>query len=130
MIRVKENIETPNDIKMINNVFKKHNIKLFLVGGCVRDCVLNTTPKDWDLVSEAVPSKVIEMFSQEIFVKNILLVGESFGVISLVTENDTFEIATFRSDHYQKCNLANFKNYLKSLNNGRYEDFIKKINMK
>jgi len=98
MEKNKLNIEIPNDVVLINNIFKQHNIKLFLVGGCVRDSILDIKPKDWDLVSEAKPSKVTEMFKGEDFVKNILLVGESFGVISLVTENDTFEIATFRSD--------------------------------
>jgi len=102
MVRKKLKINIPDDIKIINNVFKRHNIKLYIVGGAVRDLILDEKIKDWDLVSEAVPSKIIEMFSKEIFVKNILLVGESFGVISLVTENDTFEIATMRSDVYDE----------------------------
>jgi len=98
MKRKKINIEIPKDVILIHNIFKENKIKLFLVGGCIRDNLLNIKPKDWDLVSEAIPSKVIEMFKNKSFIKNILFIGESFGVISLVTENDTFEIATFRSD--------------------------------
>lgn len=98
MERIKFELDVPQDIKLIHKVFNDNGFQLFIVGGSIRDAILGQKPKDWDLTSEVIPSKVIEMFKDEGFVKNILLIGESFGVVSLVTENDTFEIATFRSD--------------------------------
>lgn len=91
-------IIVPNDITLIKNVFKKHNYDVFLVGGCVRDSLLNVTPKDWDLVTDALPDKVIEILRNEKFVKSILETGKQFGVINVITDTDEFEIATFRKD--------------------------------
>ncbi len=96
--RIKFNISVPKDITLIKEVFKKHGHKVFLVGGSVRDAVLGKTPKDWDLATDAVPDKVIEMLRGQFFVHNILETGKSFGVVNVITETDEFEIATFRSD--------------------------------
>lgn len=91
-------INVPQDVILINNVFKEEGLELFLVGGCVRDSYLELKPKDWDLVTNALPDKVIELLKNQPFVTNILETGKSFGVINVITENDEFEIATFRED--------------------------------
>ena len=39
------------------NVFKTHNKELYLVGGCVRDLLLNKRPKDYDLCTNATPDE-------------------------------------------------------------------------
>jgi len=96
--RMEFKIELPQDIININKVFKDNNFELFLVGGCVRDSYLGLTPKDWDLVTNAFPDKIIELLKDISFVKTILETGKAFGVINVVTENDEYEIATFRTE--------------------------------
>lgn len=91
-------INVPQDVILINNVFKEEGLELFLVGGCVRDSYLELKPKDWDLVTNASPDKVIELLKNQPFVINILETGKLFGVINVITENDEFEIATYRED--------------------------------
>lgn len=64
----------------------------YLVGGCVRDLLLERTPKDFDVATDARPDRVTELFewSEQ--------VGAHFGVV-LVRENTCqVEVATFRSD--------------------------------
>ena len=96
MERIKFNLDIPQDIKLIHKIFKDNGFKLFIVGGAVRDAVLDIKPKDWDLVTDAMPDKVEEMMK----VSNIrtIATGKAFGVINILTENDEFEIATFRND--------------------------------
>ena len=65
----------------------------YLVGGCVRDLLLEREPKDYDLATDARPERVLALFPGS------QLVGAHFGVV-LVREGEAeVEVATFRSDH-------------------------------
>jgi len=77
----------------------------YLAGGCVRDALLNKTPKDYDVATNATPETVREVFGQS----KTLAYGVSFGVIGVLPERrlrsrslaHATEVATFRSDgHY------------------------------
>lgn len=92
--RVKQVIMVPNSINKIHDIFKKHGFKLFLVGGSVRDTLIGRRPKDFDLATDATPDKIKELLSMYPTIES----GEQFGVVNVVTEDDTYEIATFRED--------------------------------
>lgn len=94
--RVKFNIAVPSDILEIKDVFVKHGFKLFVVGGAVRDAVLGKTPKDWDLATDATPDQVEKMMASYGF--RTLPTGKAFGVINVFTDDDEYEVATFRKD--------------------------------
>jgi poly(A) polymerase len=64
----------------------------YFAGGCVRDMVRGTSPKDFDIVTDARPERVQEIFSRT------YAVGAHFGVIVVVEGEFQFEVATFRSD--------------------------------
>ncbi len=82
----------PPDILTLHAAFAKRGKKLYIVGGAVRDYVLNKTPKDYDLATDALPEEVVQIGKQLGF--PIVEVGKSFGVVIL----GDYEIATFRSD--------------------------------
>ncbi len=64
----------------------------YLVGGCVRDILLQREPADYDVATDATPERVQELFPRS------LDVGAQFGVV-IVTDNVAqVEVATFRSD--------------------------------
>ncbi len=64
----------------------------YLVGGCVRDLLLDRVPKDFDVATDARPDRVTELFERS------EQVGAHFGVV-LVRENTAqVEVATFRRD--------------------------------
>ena len=56
--RIKFDLPIPSDIQEIKDVFKKNGFKLYVVGGAVRDALLQKPIKDYDLVTDAVPDKV------------------------------------------------------------------------
>jgi poly(A) polymerase len=69
----------------------------YLVGGCVRDIVLQREPVDYDVATDATPDRVQQLFPRS------LAVGAQFGVIVVTGEGETepgaqVEVATFRSD--------------------------------
>lgn len=94
--RIKFEILIPSDILEIAKVFKDNGFKLFVVGGAVRDALLNQTPKDFDLATDAVPDMVEEMMAKAGL--NTLPTGKAFGVINVFTDMGEYEIATFRED--------------------------------
>jgi len=94
--RIKFDLRIPSDIQEIKDVFKKNGFKLYVVGGAVRDALLNKTPKDFDLATDAVPDKVEEIMAKAGF--KTLPTGKAFGVINVFTSEGEYEIATFRSD--------------------------------
>lgn len=65
----------------------------YLVGGCVRDRLLGTIPKDYDVSTDAQPDEIARLFPQS------QLVGAHFGVVLVTHGNDAHvEVATFRSE--------------------------------
>lgn len=96
-IRLIHHMSIPSDILVIHKIFKSKGFQLFLVGGCVRDSILGIEPKDFDLVTDAVPDKVEEMMLKANL--RTIATGKAFGVINVFTEDNEFEIATFRTDN-------------------------------
>ena len=97
-IRQKHKISIPNAVKLIYEAFVANSSSLHIVGGAVRDSLLEVSVKDWDLVTELTPDEVIILLSNKSFVTNIIPTGKAFGVITAVVEGEEFQIATFRSD--------------------------------
>ena len=67
----------------------------YLVGGCVRDILLEREPADYDVSTDATPERVQQLFP------HCLAVGAKFGVVVVIDEpgfGDAAEVATFRSD--------------------------------
>ena len=63
-----------------------------LVGGCVRDLLLQREPADYDVATDATPSQVLALYPDAI------AVGAQFGVILVPNDGQKVEVATFRSD--------------------------------
>src|SRR5437868_14076788 len=64
----------------------------YFAGGCVRDLVRGTKPKDFDVATDARPEQVQAIFPRT------YAVGAHFGVIVVLESGSQFEVATFRSD--------------------------------
>jgi putative nucleotidyltransferase with HDIG domain len=71
---------------------REEGYESYLAGGCVRDLLLNKTPQDYDIATSARPEDV-----QRIFPRTIP-VGAQFGVILVMVDGHSFEVASFRFD--------------------------------
>jgi poly(A) polymerase len=71
---------------------QKAGFEALYAGGCVRDMLRGVTPHDYDVATSARPEEVQNLF------RRTFAVGAQFGVINVLENGHTFQIATFRSD--------------------------------
>ena len=64
----------------------------FWVGGCVRDVLLGQDPADYDIATAATPAQVESLFPQTVSV------GRQFGVVVVVEDHYSIQVATFRAE--------------------------------
>ena len=65
----------------------------FLVGGCVRDLIIGTKPKDFDVSTNATPEQVKKTFG-----RNARIIGRRFRLVHVRFGYEVIEVATFRAD--------------------------------
>ena len=72
---------------------QKAGYEAYLVAGCVRDLLLNLTPKDFDIATSARPEEIRKLFS------SCRLIGRRFRLAHIYFGRDYLEVATFRAPH-------------------------------
>ena len=65
----------------------------YLVGGCIRDLLLNKQPKDFDVATDAHPEDAVQLF------RRARLIGRRFKLVHVRFGRDVIEVATFRASH-------------------------------
>ncbi len=92
--------------RSIVQTLRQQGFQAYLVGGCVRDLLLQREPKDYDVATNATPQQVITIFPET------YSVGAQFGVVLVpapdsdvastgveaTSKSQAVEVATFRSD--------------------------------
>src|SRR5580704_10002696 len=90
----------------IIQTLRQQGFQAYLVGGCVRDLLLQREPADYDIATSATPAQVMEIFPET------YAVGAQFGVVlvplpeeqrasgdeEVLPKTHAVEVATFRSD--------------------------------
>jgi poly(A) polymerase len=70
---------------------KEAGYESYIVGGAVRDLILGKKPKDFDIASEANPSRIKKIF------RNSRVIGRRFKLVHVYFGPRIFEVSTFRS---------------------------------
>lgn len=86
------NINIPIDVNFIINTFYKNNFEAFMVGGCVRDCILNMEPKDYDITTSAKPEDTLSLFEKTV------PTGLKHGTVTVIINNTHYEVTTYRTE--------------------------------
>jgi poly(A) polymerase len=79
-----------NALKVLYRL-KNAGFGAFLVGGGVRDLLLGKHPKDFDIVTDAHPEQIKDLF------RNARLIGRRFRLAHVRFGRDVVEVATFRA---------------------------------
>ncbi len=79
-------------VMSVCNVLHAKGFTSWLAGGCVRDGLLGRLPKDFDVVTNALPEQIEHIFNKTV------AVGKQFGIIVVIEKSCQIEVATFRSD--------------------------------
>jgi poly(A) polymerase len=87
-------------ILMLAEAFSARQKQLYMVGGTVRDVLLNRgKSNDADLATDATPDEIKQVVAPT-RPNAVILVGERFGTVRLHYDTDIIEITTFRSERY------------------------------
>src|SRR5687767_1678316 len=79
----------PDALKVLYRLHE-HNYVAYLVGGSVRDLLLDRRPKDFDIGTSAHPHQVKKLF------RNCWIIGRRFRLAHVKFGTKTIEVATFR----------------------------------
>lgn len=80
----------PDALQIINRL-RDAGFTAYVVGGAVRDLIVGNKPKDFDIVTDATPSKIKRIF------RNSRIIGRRFRLVHVVFGPKIFEVSTFRS---------------------------------
>ncbi|MEK7114954.1 MAG: HD domain-containing protein [Patescibacteria group bacterium] len=84
------------EIKDAITLLETAGFEAYLVGGCVRDLLLNKEPKDWDIATNALPEEIQKIFPDSVY-------ENQFGTVAVKTESadptlKIIEITTYREE--------------------------------
>lgn len=65
----------PKEIQETLKKLEKAGFEAFVVGGCVRDLLLNKKPKDWDITTSALPEEIQKIFPDSFYENKFGTVG-------------------------------------------------------
>jgi len=91
-------MEIPRSVEYILNHLEYNGYNAYLVGGSTRDIFNYKNPKDYDICSNATPEQVKKLFNK------VILTGERHGTVTIVLNNEHYEITTLRKDGIYKDN--------------------------
>jgi len=84
-----------NEAFYVLNKLYEHKYESFLVGGCIRNMLLEKDVKDWDVTTQAKPSEVINIFEKE---HHVIPTGIKHGTVTVIINEIPIEITTYRTD--------------------------------
>jgi tRNA nucleotidyltransferase (CCA-adding enzyme) len=84
----------PKRILDILNQLKSSGFDAYLVGGCVRDFLLNKTPKDYDISTNATVSEMLEVFKNFHVINNN---GLKHNTVSVYYMGDVIEVTSYKN---------------------------------
>lgn len=90
----------PKQVIAVLQKLEKNNFEAYIVGGCVRDLIMDREPKDWDVATNAKPEEVQKIFPDSFYENEFGTVGvktEPFMANGYVDrEHDVIEVTTYR----------------------------------
>ena len=92
-------IDNNRYLKSLSNLYESSGYDFYLVGGAVRDGILNIPTKDFDFTTNASPEESIKILNDEGY--KTTEVGRAFGTIELQLKENSIHITTYRKDTYE-----------------------------
>jgi tRNA nucleotidyltransferase (CCA-adding enzyme) len=89
-------MKIPKEVSEIISKLQQAHFEAYIVGGCVRDLLIEKEPKDWDITTQAKPEEVQKIFPSSIY-------ENQFGTVAVKTESPNpnlgiIEITSFRKE--------------------------------
>lgn len=82
-------------LKLVLSVFKNNSFEAYLVGGCVRDFLLNKSIHDYDITTSASLDEIINLFKDK---AKIIETGLKHGTVTIHLNHYSFEITIYKGN--------------------------------
>lgn len=77
----------PKEVRIVTEGLRGAGFEAYLVGGCVRDLLIDRTPKDWDVTTNATPEQIQTIFLDSFYTNEFGTVG-----VTHETEDETLKV--------------------------------------
>ncbi len=89
-------MKVPTEVNEVAKKLAEHKHESYLVGGCLRDLLMERTPHDWDLATSATPAELQKIFPDSVY-------ENQFGTVGVKTNSENpdlkiIEVTTFRKE--------------------------------
>lgn len=84
--------EIPDPVLELIRTLKTNSFQGWIVGGAVRTMLLNKTPHDWDVTTDAKPDEVSKIFPHAIET------GVMYGTVTVILDDLPIQVTTFRKE--------------------------------
>ncbi|MBI5139001.1 HD domain-containing protein [Candidatus Nomurabacteria bacterium] len=107
----------PKEVSHVTNALEKAGFTAYLVGGCVRDLLMDRRPKDWDITTNAKPEQIIGLFDKTVYENTFGTVGVCLPVETDVPYETTEISVTHETPKYFIVEVTPYRL------EGKYTDF-------
>lgn len=83
-------------IEMLCQLFSENHYELYMVGGAVRDILMEKTPHDYDFATNATPDQMLKIAEESN--TEVIPTGIKYGTVTFRIDNQSFEVTTYRAD--------------------------------
>lgn len=84
-------IKLPPAVQTILSTLQKKGFEIYVVGGSVRDLLMNRDTKGWDFTTNATPEEILALFPDSFY-------DNQFGTVGIKMPDDIYEVTTYRSE--------------------------------
>ena len=77
--------------RKVCTVLQEAGFQAFIVGGAIRDLLVDQTPKDYDVATSATPEEVRRLF------RRARIIGRRFRIVHVMIGQEMIEVSTFRA---------------------------------
>jgi poly(A) polymerase len=82
----------PENVLKVLYRLHRSGYRAYLCGGSVRDLLMDGTPKDFDIATDAHPAEIRRLF------RNSRIIGRRFRLVHIIFQDMLVEVATFRRE--------------------------------
>lgn len=84
-------VRLPEPVIITVSRFRKAGFEIYVVGGAVRDLLMERRVTDWDFTTKAHPAQILELFPQGFY-------DNKFGTVGIKFPDGVYEVTTFRKE--------------------------------
>lgn len=82
----------PEPVRELCRRIERGGYRAWVVGGCLRDVLMERAPKDWDLATSATPEQVMGLF------RRVIPTGLQHGTVTVLLGDAAYEVTTLRGE--------------------------------